>query len=229
MIPAQTRGDEPASKLSPINKLLNPVPVSKSHLGERMRRLCRLSVFGIAAVAGLLIGTPTVATADTPASTLQTAPLTMESLQRTDQAGLEALYRSVGAGSVPVGSMAGRAIPSPGTRKGARKSKLIGLLWKGKELPGDGTMVNRLAFGVRAVRADVYYGESWLDGGPTIVLDYANTSRLFGDVRDEMREVAPGLYLGLTYVRKCPGPKLAMFYTVQTPSNCPTERAGTCR
>lgn len=192
-----------------------------------MHRLCRLSVAGIAAVAALLMETPTTAAADTPAPILESAPLTMESLLRTDRASLESLYRNAGVGSVPLGSFAGRATPSPGTRKGARKSKLIGLLWKGKELPGDGTMVNRLAFGVKAVRADVYYGESWLDGRPTIVLDYANTSRLFKNARDEMREVAPGLYLGLTYINKCPEPKLVMFYVVQKLPDCRTEQVGT--
>jgi hypothetical protein len=150
----------------------------------------------------------------------------MESLLHSDQATLEALYRSAAPGSEPFGSFEGRAIPAPGTRKGLRQSKRIGLLWKGKEFRGDGMMINRLAFGLSAVRADMYYGESWLDGRPSIVLDYANTSKLFGNARDEMREIAPGLYLGLTYVRKCPAPKLAMFYTVQALPSCPGEQVG---
>ena len=87
-------------------------------------------------------------------------------------------------------------------------------------------MINRLAFGLSAVRADMYYGESWLDGRESIVLDYANTSKLFGDARDEMREIAPGLYLGMTYVRKSPEPKLAMFYTIQSAPSYPGEQAG---
>jgi hypothetical protein len=142
----------------------------------------------------------------------------MDSLLRTDRSGLEALYRGAAAGSVPVGSLSGRAIPAPGTRGNLRKSKLLGLLWKGKEFPAPGLMVNHLALGIQAVKAEVYYGSSWLDGAPTIVLDYANTSRLFSKVRDEMREVSPGLYLGLTYIRTSPEPKLATYYTVQLPS-----------
>jgi hypothetical protein len=153
----------------------------------------------------------------------------MERLLHSDQATLEAMYRGAAVGSVPFGSFEGRAIPAPGTRKGIRKSKLIGLLWKGKEFRGDGMMINRLAFGLSAVRADMYYGESWLDGRESIVLDYANTSKLFGNARDEMREIAPGLYLGMTYVRKSPEPKLAMFYTVQAAPSCPGEQAGTRR
>jgi hypothetical protein len=145
----------------------------------------------------------------------------METLLRTDQAGLESLYRSAGTGQMPSGPYAGLAIPAPGKRKNIRQSRLIGLLWKGKEFSGDSTMVNRLAFGMKAVRADVFYGQSWLDGGPTIVLDYANTSKLFGKARDEMREISPGLYLGLTYLRQKSCPKLLMFYTVQALPTCP--------
>jgi hypothetical protein len=90
-------------------------------------------------------------------------------------------------------------------------------------------MINRLAFGLSAVRADMFIGDSWLDGQPSIVLDYANTSRLFGKARDEMREISPGLYLGLTYIRQCPGPKLAMFYTIQALPSCSGEQVGTRR
>jgi hypothetical protein len=117
---------------------------------------------------------------------------------------------------MPFGPFDGRAIPAPGTRKNLRKSRTIGILWKGKEFPGDGTMVNRLAFGAHAVRADMFMGQSWLDGAPSIVLDYANTSRIFSKARDEMREISPGLYLGATYVRTRSEPRLVYFYTVQS-------------
>ena len=54
---------------------------------------------------------------------------------------------------------------------------------------------------MRAIKADVYVDASRLDGRPCIVLDYSKTSRVAGWVRDEIREVAPGLYIGLVYVR----------------------------
>ena len=44
-------------------------------------------------------------------------------------------------------------------------------------------------------------GPSWLDGAPSMILDYRGTSRIYGNYRDEIREVAPGLYLGLMYDR----------------------------
>jgi hypothetical protein len=181
-----------------------------------MNTSSQLLLAKIAAVFGLLMGIAPHARGGPLAFSLETTPLSMESLLHANQSDLEALYRNAGTGAVPFGPTAGRAIPSPGNRHTVRKSKLIGLLWKGKEFPGDGTMVNRLAFGMHAIQADVYFGDSWLDGQPAIILDYANTSRLFGKARDEMREVAPGLYLGVTYIRKYPEPKLAMFYTVET-------------
>jgi hypothetical protein len=80
-------------------------------------------------------------------------------------------------------------------------------------------MINRLAGGREAVTASVYVGESWLDGKPSLILDYAG-SKSFGDVRDEMREVSPGFFVGLTYVRKCPAPKLAMFFALDASGGC---------
>jgi hypothetical protein len=45
----------------------------------------------------------------------------------------------------------------------------------------------------------VYVGESWSDHRPAIVLDYSETGILARHVRDELREVAAGLYLGVAY------------------------------
>jgi hypothetical protein len=83
----------------------------------------------------------------------------------------------------------------------------------------EGQMINRLAGGREAVTASVYVGESWLDGKPSLILDYAGSKR-FGDVRDEMREVSPGVYVGLTYICKCPEPKLSMFFALDANPAC---------
>jgi hypothetical protein len=44
--------------------------------------------------------------------------------------------------------------------------------------------------------AKVYRGPSWLDGKQAIVIDYSKTSFVAARIRDEIREVEPGLYLG---------------------------------
>ncbi len=136
-------------------------------------------------------------------------------LLRMSQPELEALYRCADVGTVPLGSTRGRAIYHPGTRVTVPASRAIHVLWRGKVFRDDGTMVNR-TFAGRAVTARVYVGESWLDGRPSLVLDYDDTSRLFHDVRDEQREVAPGVYLGITYIRRCGEPELAMFYALDS-------------
>ncbi len=174
----------------------------------------------VAAIVVLVGGTPGDAGGGPLEPVYPTAPISMEALVRSDRATLESLYHMASPGSIPSGYLPGRAIPSPGTSKTVRKSHRIGVLWKGKDFPDDHTMLNVLAGGVRAVRTDVYMGDSWFDGRPSIILDYANSTRIFRDVRDEMREIAPGLYLGMTYIRKCPEPKLALFYTVQVQPVC---------
>ena len=141
-------------------------------------------------------------------------PSVLDNLVRSDRATLEALYSQGTVTTPPPGFAPGRAIPNPGMRNTARRSKLIGILWKGKVF-SDGQMINRLAGGHEAVTASVYVGESWLDGKPSLILDYAGSKR-FGDVRDEMREVSPGVFVGVTYVRKCPEPKVAMFFALDT-------------
>jgi hypothetical protein len=78
-------------------------------------------------------------------------------------------------------------------------------------------MINHV-FGLRAVRATVSYGESSLDGGPAVVIDYS-ASRVFSGVRDEVREVAPGLFLGLTYLRSRPC-EPAMFFALDARHPC---------
>jgi hypothetical protein len=44
--------------------------------------------------------------------------------------------------------------------------------------------------------AKVYRDASWMDGKETIVIDYAATSLLARKIRDEIREVEPGVWLG---------------------------------
>jgi hypothetical protein len=117
---------------------------------------------------------------------------------------LDDLFRSSPAGPQPSGRGAGTAVVAAGTvaaRPLAATTRA--LAWQGKEFAPDGGSLRNLLtpFGVRAVAAKVYEDDSWFDGQPCIVLDYSETSKAARWVRDEIREVAPGLYLGLVYVR----------------------------
>jgi hypothetical protein len=115
---------------------------------------------------------------------------------------LDSLFRSSPAGEIPVGRTKGAVLVAPGTDVAWPAKRLIHFLaWRGKVFnPQQGDLLNLiLPFGVKAVRAKVYKDASWLDQNETIVLDYSKMSRIAHKVRDEIREVSPGLYLGLVY------------------------------
>ncbi len=46
-------------------------------------------------------------------------------------------------------------------------------------------------------------------------MDYQGSSLIWNDVRDELREVAPGLYLGAMYLRRSTGPKFKMWFALE--------------
>lgn len=113
------------------------------------------------------------------------------------------LYASSPPGPIPDGPARGVALIAPGTplnRPLAQWTKLVG--WQGKTFDAARSrLVNRITpFGLRAIAAAVYTGPSLLDGNPCIVLDYSKTSVIARFVRDEIRSVAPNLYLGFAYV-----------------------------
>jgi hypothetical protein len=128
-------------------------------------------------------------------------------LWRMSQAELDDLYRRIDTpGAIPVGDTKGTAMLLPGRRVGRAAAGIARLLfWQGKVFdPRGQSLRNKVTFfGIKAVRARVYLGESWLDRGrDAIVLDYSKTSFVARWIRDEIREVAPGLWLGKVYVRK---------------------------
>lgn len=134
---------------------------------------------------------------------------------------LETLYAAGTLTPVPHRFLPGTAIFDPGTPKAARKARRIGLVWKGKVFTPDGIMINRLPFGVEAVKARVFVAESWYDGQPTLAFDYCGESKKFAHVRDEVREICPGLYLGLTYLRQpCGAPKLSNYFVLDARCGC---------
>jgi hypothetical protein len=73
--------------------------------------------------------------------------------------------------------------------------------WQGKTFDAaHGTLTNRiLAFGLNAIVAQVYKTQSWFDGKECIVLDYSKTSLVAKHIRDEIRQIGPGWYLGIVY------------------------------
>jgi hypothetical protein len=129
--------------------------------------------------------------------------LTPSRLRKIPAKELDALFAASPPGPVPIGEATGSAIFASGTVW----ARLVAwfarwFLWQGKIFdPAISGLRNRISmFGFKAIRADVYVGASWFDGRECIVIDYAKTSVVARFVRDEIRLVAPGLYLGQVYV-----------------------------
>jgi len=123
-------------------------------------------------------------------------------LLRMSQTELDALFTASPAGPIPVGEATGTAIVAPGTTYSPSIAEFISnFAWQGKVFDGEkGVLRNKiLPFGLNAIIAKVYKGDSWLDSKECIVLDYSDTSLVAHWIRDEIREIAPGTYLGKVY------------------------------
>jgi hypothetical protein len=118
------------------------------------------------------------------------------------QSELDALFTKSAPGDIPDGEADGTAIVAPGTTFSPTIAKFIShFAWQGKVFDGKkGVLKNRiLPFGLNAIIAKVYKGPSWLDGKECIVLDYSDTSIIAQWIRDEIRQIESGLYLGKVY------------------------------
>lgn len=118
------------------------------------------------------------------------------------QTELDDLFRASPAGDIPNGSAEGTAIIAPGTKYTQSIAHLINMFgWQGKVFDAQkGVLKNKvLVFGFEAVLAKVYKDASWLDGKECVVLDYSDTSVLAHYIRDEIRLIGPGFYLGKVY------------------------------
>jgi hypothetical protein len=151
------------------------------------------------------------------------SPLSLAYLGHLSWPELEALYRTSSPGAIPRGFLRGKVLYCRNSFLAGVRSATSNALWKGKVFDDSGSGLVNQWICFRAVRADVRYGPSWLDDGSSIVMDYATTSRVWSDVRDELREVAPGLYLGRMYHRRPCGPVFELFFVLQA---CPTSGCG---
>ncbi len=144
-------------------------------------------------------------------------PLCLEQLACMNWCQLEQIYRQAKPGTIPVGYTRGQAIYCPDAPLTPARSKMSQAMWHGKHFcPEDGTLINQWCLGTQAVRARVCYGESWLDGQPSIIMDYRGMAHVWKDVRDEIREVSPGVYLGLMYRCKAGQPTMKMFFALES-------------
>jgi len=146
----------------------------------------------LATFTALILTVPASANGDPLA-----AMRTRLALQRESPCGWDELFRHGTATGEPCGKTRGTVLYAEGPCP-RLKARLQNLAWKGKTFKGDGTIINRWV-GFEAVTAATSQGISSFDGQPCLVMQYDDKAPIFGGVRDEVREIAPGTWLGRSY------------------------------
>jgi hypothetical protein len=143
----------------------------------------------------------------------------MHDLERMSICELEQLFRSVELGTPFVGCGRGKQLCSTDPCRPRLKTFCANAAWKGKIAGPDGHIVNRWIGGLRCIETCYTIGPSWVDGRPAILMEYAPGTPILANTHDELREVAPGLYLGPLYDR-CPCPTLRGYIAVEVERCC---------
>jgi hypothetical protein len=123
-------------------------------------------------------------------------------VRRASRRELDEVFRRSPAGPIPVGRTRGTALIFPGSPIDGLVQRIArALFWKGKVFdPRTKDLRNLVSpLAVPAIRAMVYQDDSWFSAGRAIVLDYSKTSLLARAIRDEIRLVGPGVYLGQVF------------------------------
>jgi hypothetical protein len=128
--------------------------------------------------------------------------VTLQDLTTMSQSELDDLFRQSPRGEIPDGDAQGTAIVAPGTELELPILLFARwLAWRGKVVyRAQGYLVNKVTvLNLHLFKARVYIAPSWFDAKPAIILDYSQTSLLAHKVRDEIREVSPGTFLGIVF------------------------------
>jgi len=115
---------------------------------------------------------------------------------------LDVLFKTLESGPIPDGQAKGTAIIAGGSSYSDELADLVNIFaWQGKVFDAKrGVLRNKiLPFGLNAIVATVYKDPSWIDKKECIAIDYSDTSLVAKWVRDEIRMISPGFYLGKVY------------------------------
>jgi uncharacterized protein (TIGR03000 family) len=156
---------------------------------------------------------PCVAEARGGAFSWRDAGNSLDQLARLSCPQLEQLFAQAPAAPLRVGFARGSILVLSGRPFPEMSRKVAGLIWRGKHFQEDGTFVNQWA-GFRAIRSEVTLGPSYYDGKPSLLLEYPKPVPYFGKMRDEVREIAPGLCLCMVF-EKSSSPKFRGFIGLQ--------------
>lgn len=164
------------------------------------------------------------------------AELTLDTLARRSYAELEALYRAAApprsmhaADGAPKGRMlAVRFVDgAPVARLLRAFAASPAFLWDGKTFharsDGEGDGINRIRIPGALGRQDLFpfhttFASSAVDGRPALVLDYdlPRNPPWIRKIHDEIREVAPGLFLGPAMWKGASGPATILWFALDT-------------
>jgi hypothetical protein len=165
------------------------------------------------------------------------APRTLDELSVLSYRELLDLYsRNTAPSDLTVldGDLRGRALAIRGTRHGlafvafAALGRSPKFPWEGKTLTArsanQGVGVNRIRLpGLgrqQLFRFSTTFDPSKVDGKPCVFIDYDNPDNpsFVRSVRDELREVSPGLYLGPVFLKHSRSATLLAWFGLQSPS-----------
>ena len=162
------------------------------------------------------------------------AGLTLDDLSRRSYSALESMYReATNAASMraidgtPKGRMlAVRAVDqTPLMRWLHAFAASSAFVWDGKTFAAlsdqEGTGINRVQIPGALGRQNLFpfrtlFGPSAIDGAPTLILDYdlSENPPWIRKIHDEVREVAPGLFLGPAMWKASQGPSTILWFAL---------------
>lgn len=142
-------------------------------------------------------------------------PLTLDRLQRMSTCELMTIYKAAELGRPLNGTAKGRLVNLTDRVAPRLKVRMANITWRGKMgQSSDGYFINRWVGNINWIDSHYVIGPSWIDGKPAVIMEYPPGTPLFWNMHDELREVAPGLYLGPVYHR-FPQPYLRGFVALQ--------------
>jgi hypothetical protein len=146
------------------------------------------------------------------------APVTEKVLLGITNSALDQLFRDSPAGPIPDGNMRGTVIAWPGKWLAKLLAPLIYLIaWQGKVVNRrEALLRNKITpLRLRLIKAKLSHDDSWVDQRECVLLDYSRTSWVARMVRDELRLVGPGLYLGVVWLWR----RRVGWFTLRTPAD----------
>lgn len=152
-----------------------------------------------------------------------TTKLRLADLTSLSSAELHEAFLNGDVGEPPSGSLEGLGLtagPVGGSLSAAvLRTAVRALVWRGKSLdPQAGTSVNLMTpFRLRLGPARTRIDSGVIDARPSLFVDFRPTTGL--PIHDEVRQVGPGLYLGLTFVGSSPAAFFALWPSVPEPSD----------